>query len=250
MASNMLLDKLQKARDLKEPELLEMAIKDCKAAGIDDHEGVAKAETQLQVIRMKMKLERAMQARNTNAISGVINEVEGLGFHKHVMYHEILAARNVVERKRRLAELKHDILDMDRKTMSEMRSYNHPPMILHRVLQAALLLLGEDEETTSIWRKCRACCVSNGRDGLQRKMMKFDASRVQPDQVVRCREILDNYTVNQAQVVSAGAATFYVWARGVIDEVERKNQGSEQPVEPATTQQQAQLMHSELESPS
>ena len=54
MASNMLLDKLQKARGLKEPELLEMAIKDCKAAGIDDHEGVAKAETQLQVIRMKM----------------------------------------------------------------------------------------------------------------------------------------------------------------------------------------------------
>ena len=41
--------------------------------------------------------------------------------------------------------------------------------------------------------------------------MKFDASRVQPDKVVRCREILDNYTVNQAQVVSAGAATFYVW---------------------------------------
>ena len=108
-----------------------------------------------------VELDKAMQAPNTKAISGVITEVEGLGFHKHVMYHEILAARNVVERKRRLAELKHDILDMDRKTMSEMRSYNRPPMILHRVLQAALLLLGEDEETTSVGNELNISPLGN-----------------------------------------------------------------------------------------
>ena len=91
-----------------------------------------------------------MQTKDTDAISGIIAEVEGLGFEKPPMYHELIAARNVVERKKRLAELKHDVLTLDRRTMSEMRSYNRPPKVLHEVLQAALLLLGEDEETTAV----------------------------------------------------------------------------------------------------
>ena len=45
----------------------------------------------------------------------------------------------------------HDtVLAMDKKTMSEIRRYHNPPPMMHRVIQAALLLLGEDEITTSV----------------------------------------------------------------------------------------------------
>ena len=74
----------------------------------------------------------------------------GLGFDKTPMYHEMATARNVVKRKKRQAELQHDVLMLDRRTMSEMRSYIRPPKVLHEVLQAALLLLGEDEQTAAV----------------------------------------------------------------------------------------------------
>ena len=53
MASSMLLDKLKKARRLKDPQFLDMAINECKEAGVGDDEDVTKAETQLRVIRLK-----------------------------------------------------------------------------------------------------------------------------------------------------------------------------------------------------
>ena len=43
------------------------------------------------------------------------------------------------------------------------------------------------------------------------KLMTFDANNVKPEQAARCREIIDQYTVQDVQAVSAGAATFYVW---------------------------------------
>jgi len=49
----MLLDKLKKARRLKDPQFLDMAINECKEAGVGDDEDVTKAETQLRVIRLK-----------------------------------------------------------------------------------------------------------------------------------------------------------------------------------------------------
>jgi len=42
------------------------------------------------------------------------------------------------------------ILAMDKKTMAEIRSYSSPKPIVHKVMQAALLLLGHDEATTAV----------------------------------------------------------------------------------------------------
>ena len=39
---------------------------------------------------------------------------------------------------------------MDRNTMSEVKRYSKPPAGLHPVMQASLLLLGEEEDTTQV----------------------------------------------------------------------------------------------------
>ena len=90
------------------------------------------------------------EKQDITAILETLDEIKKLGFDEALMQHEVIAAKNVVIRLRWLAELKYEILNMDRRTMSEMRSYNNPPKILHRVLQASFLLLGEDEGTTSV----------------------------------------------------------------------------------------------------
>ncbi|KAI0210892.1 hypothetical protein LSAT2_004331, partial [Lamellibrachia satsuma] len=228
LASRLLLDKLKKARGINDLELLQMTVQDCKAGGLADHKGVAKAERQMKLIEMKTKLGTVIKERQLNAILETIDEIKKLGFDEVLMQHEVIAAKNVAEQLHRLAELKYAILNMDRRTMSEMRSYNSPPIILHNVLQAALLLLGDDEQTTKRWKTCRSCCYPDGPNGLQRKFLKFNVSKVPMELVARCKDMLDKHTVTQVQKVSAGAATFYVWARGVIDEAEKQNSSSEQ----------------------
>lgn len=53
LASRLLLDKLKKARGINDLELLQMTVQDCKAGGLADHKGVAKAERQMKLIEMK-----------------------------------------------------------------------------------------------------------------------------------------------------------------------------------------------------
>jgi hypothetical protein len=42
------------------------------------------------------------------------------------------------------------ILAMDKKTMSELKSYVKPAPLVHRVMQAVFLLFNEDEDKTSV----------------------------------------------------------------------------------------------------
>ncbi|KAK2178828.1 hypothetical protein NP493_527g02003 [Ridgeia piscesae] len=226
IASKLLLDKLKKARGLNDLELLQIVVQQCKAAGMAELKSVVRAERQMKLIEMKAQLVKVVEDKDMTAILETIDEIKKLGFDEALMQHEVIAANNVVERLRHLAELKYDILNMDRRTMSEMRSYNNPPEILQKVLQASFLLLGEDERTTSRWKVCRTFCMPSGPDGLQRKFLTFDVSKLHPEIVARCKQILDKYTVTQVQRVSAGAGTFYVWARGIIDESDKQNPGS------------------------
>ena len=53
-------------------------------------------------------------------------------------------------RLRRLKRLKHAVLEMDQKTISEMRSYPKPPQAVHGVMAATFLLLGNKEQDLKV----------------------------------------------------------------------------------------------------
>ena len=50
----------------------------------------------------------------------------------------------------RLLKLNRNVLDLDQATMAEIRGYPTPPVEVHRVMIAALLLLGDDETKTTV----------------------------------------------------------------------------------------------------
>ena len=90
-----------------------------------------------------------MDERELDALLATIQEVEDLGFEKSLQQ-EMIDARGLAEHLKRLMQLKLVILNMDKNTMTEIRRYDRPLPVLHQVLTAAFLLLGEDEETTSV----------------------------------------------------------------------------------------------------
>ena len=51
-----------------------------------------------------------------------------------------------------LHELSRNVINMDQKTMSEIRRYQRPPGNLHRVMKATFLLLGQHEGITEVRR--------------------------------------------------------------------------------------------------
>jgi len=66
-----------------------------------------------------------------------------------------------------------NVLDMGRKLMTEIRRYQNPPPAMHRIMQSALLLLGEDEDTTDV--RCtrapsRTVCQPPGCSVLNRRV--------------------------------------------------------------------------------
>lgn len=46
--------------------------------------------------------------------------------------------------------LRYRILQMETRTMTEIRNYRTPPDVVHEVMVAALLLLGHHEEKTRV----------------------------------------------------------------------------------------------------
>jgi hypothetical protein len=62
------------------------------------------------------------------------------------------------------------------------------------------------------WAFCQKLLVPEGTDGLNRKLMKFNADNLHPFIVQRVQKLLKDIELRDVQKASPGAATFFVWA--------------------------------------
>ena len=52
-----------------------------------------------------------------------------------------------------------------------------------------------------------------GKESLKRRVEEFDLDSVELDIALGARDLLHGCTLDEIRVVSAGAATFFVWVR-------------------------------------
>ncbi|CAH1258088.1 Hypp1961 [Branchiostoma lanceolatum] len=123
------------------------------------------------------------------------------------------------EKIKRLEKLRHAVLQMNQATVSEIRNYSHPPQLVHQIMVATYLLLGVKESETLNWQNLQALMGKTGREGLKRRVGLHNPADTRLETAMRAKRLLEDFNVGQIQDVSAGAATFFVWARGVIQEV-------------------------------
>jgi len=111
-------------------------------------------------------LQRACDNKDAKAIRREVDRIREAGLTKHLQ-NETREAMYLVELLERMPANKN-VLDMGRKLMTEIRRYQNPPPAMHRIMQSALLLLGEDEDTTDVSRRTSAlphcsylvCCLA------------------------------------------------------------------------------------------
>lgn len=94
-------------------------------------------------------LKNAIEAKDMVALKRTIGHIEDKGFQEF-LGEDLVKGKEKMKILERLSKLKSSILSMDAGTMTELRRYNNPPEMVHQVMIATLLILGEHEGITKV----------------------------------------------------------------------------------------------------
>ena len=94
-------------------------------------------------------LRQATSDRDKKSLRKLLKYIEKKRYVS-AMKEDVSTAKEVLRSLDRIELLCHAILDMDAATMSEIRRYANPPKLVHEVMIATLLLLGDHEGKTRV----------------------------------------------------------------------------------------------------
>ncbi|CAH1250897.1 Hypp8934 [Branchiostoma lanceolatum] len=212
----------------KEKKKLESAIQEFKKAKLKDTDGdLAAGERLIKMHQAKGALVDTMKKRKLSDLEKAVTAVKKGGFEVD-MPEEMIQANKLMIRLKRLERLRQEVQNLKQSTVAEIRSYSKPPAAVHQVMIATYLLLGNPEKETKNWKLVQALVGKTGKEGLKRRVLECDPVKVPPAAASRAKEILDQFDLDSVRDVSGGAATFYVWAVGVVEEVEEEKEKSEE----------------------
>ncbi|KAL8620042.1 hypothetical protein ACOMHN_015324 [Nucella lapillus] len=180
-----------------------------------------RVDHELNTLKMKRDLTSAETDRDLRKLNHLISLCKKRGYDKR-MPAEMRHARHVQERLQLLDRLLHEVRNLDQQTITEIRHYSHPPQVVHSVMMATLLLLGHFDEETKDWSRVLVIIGRTGRQALKRRREELDTNKVALDVALGSRNLLKDITLEQVRKVSVGAATFYVWTKGVVEELETR----------------------------
>lgn len=95
------------------------------------------ALTQAMTKRDLTSLERALAAAEASKLSRKLNL-------------QMQMARQIIEQLRRIEKLRHEIMNLDQKTIAELKSYSKPPEVVHQVMAGCFLLLGSSGKALKV----------------------------------------------------------------------------------------------------
>lgn len=87
------------------------------------------------------ELQNAAQRRELDAIDKALARAKAANFDNQLDL-QIVVAQRLRDQLARIEKLRHSVLNMDQKTIAEIRTYSNPPEGVHQSLMGAFLLLG------------------------------------------------------------------------------------------------------------
>ena len=107
------------------------------------------AKTVSKSIQCGNNLEEAMAKRDLEGILTSADAIKTNGFEQdHAQ--QLLEADKLANKLKRLEKLKKDILALDQRTISEIRSYKKPLPAIHDVMIATYIILGYKEKELKV----------------------------------------------------------------------------------------------------
>jgi hypothetical protein len=118
--------------------------------------------------------------------------------------------------------LKVAIAALNQKVIAEIRSFNQPKPEIVDCMRCCFLLLGTPSQDVQEWKQLQGLIGKMGKLGLKRRINLFtiaNGRELAPQVLQEARSLNAKVDVARVLDVSSGAATFFAWCKGVLDEL-------------------------------
>ncbi|KAK7115656.1 uncharacterized protein [Littorina saxatilis] len=213
-------EKLKEATQGKDIDELDKAMDRFKRHKLDDCGDWTKAVDRMEMLTLRRDLRDAVRRSHVGVLEKTIKDAENSQYAGQ-LENQIEACRRKLTHLKELNTYKHDIMNMEQNTISEIHSYQRPPACVHDVMAATYMLLGYQEKKLMDWNDITPLMCSVGRDSLIHQVQRFDSSAVDEQTANRVQDILRPHELHTIRQASNGAAAFYVWSTNICEKVER-----------------------------
>ncbi|CAG5136097.1 unnamed protein product, partial [Candidula unifasciata] len=204
-------------------ETLENAIGDFEHHGLDDEGDLTRAKNKLVHLhldnlrrttseRQLAELEKAIDSANASHVAPDLRDSD-----------EMAEAEKTRQQLKRLKLYLHKVLALNKATIAEIHSYQRPRPLVHQVMKATFRILGEPNSRVQNWTRVQNSMRQLGHNSMLGRMGKCDVVHLKKTQVQDAEFYLSDTNIRSVRMVSAGAATFYVWSNNMISEYHGKN---------------------------
>ncbi|XP_077974673.1 uncharacterized protein LOC120330088 isoform X2 [Styela clava] len=168
--------------------------------------------------KRKTELSDAVASNDVTKLEDAIEWARFDGYQAELrdeIYHASRCIRQIADMER----IRAAVRDLRQSVVSELRSYGKPPRMVHTVMLCTYLLLGvKEEKDLRRWQAIKTLLSQRGKNALKNLMMRFDRHHVKPEVASRVQELLAGFDLRSVCDVSEGAAIFYVWVCGMIQD--------------------------------
>ncbi|XP_035682599.1 uncharacterized protein LOC118420003 [Branchiostoma floridae] len=215
---NKIKKKMKEAMKSRNRARLKKLIEEYKSNALDEEDDVFKeAVDRLELLDAKQGI---LDAINERKIPELEQTIAVASVYEEVLQSDLQEARTLLESLRTLERLRHDVMSMDERTLSEIKRYKNPPPEVQTVMKATLRLLGDSKKQTKNWRLILIHMGKTGLQSLNHRVGQCEPESISPETAAQVKKILQDLSLESVRDVSTGAATYYVWAMGMIKEVE------------------------------
>ncbi|KAK3607865.1 hypothetical protein CHS0354_038295 [Potamilus streckersoni] len=209
-------ERLRNASAGNDKDELEHMIETFENNRLVDGGDLTEAKEKMNYLQLRQHIRDAILRRHPTILDEAIADVENSKYSGDLQSF-VVKAKQVKAELADLDNYRHDVLEMEQQTISEIRSYKYPPPGVRETMIATYMVLGYEEEDVKEWQDLTALMGRYGKDSLMREVASADGSKIDNQSAIRIKKYLAKYSLDDVRAVSSGAATFYIWASEMVN---------------------------------
>ncbi|XP_060082728.1 hillarin-like [Ylistrum balloti] len=202
----------------KDPKEIKKALQTFNDLELINHGEVDRAQRRIGYLEVKSRLRDGINRRHVEVLEEALRRAKDSEYRDKVES-MIEDGENLLKYLQHIKLYAHDVLALQRTTVSEIHRYNIPKQSIHDVMKATFLVLGEQEVLLEEWEVIQDLLRKAGRSNVLYKIEHFDTIYLDNETAQRAADIISPYDKSNLLEASAAAGAFYVWVYNITKEV-------------------------------